>query len=186
MKEIWNDIKGYEGLYQVSNFGNIKSLYGWNAGSKKYFKRNLIMKPKISNTGYYNIVLHKNKLSKTYNVHRLVAETFIPNIENKETVNHKDGNKLNNCINNLEWATRSENQLHAYNIGLQKPNKTMLNKKGKLNPLSKKVIQYDLNGNFIKEYSSYTEATQQTNINHIGDCCNGKIKRAGKYIWKWK
>ena len=175
MEEIWKPIKNYEKFYEVSNLGNVKSK-----------RRNIILKYNINNKGRPYVNLFKNKKAKTRTIHRLVAETFIPNIENKETVNHKDGNKLNNCINNLEWATRSENQLHAYNIGLQKPNKPMLNKKGKLNPLSKKVIQYDLNGNFIKEYSSYTEATQQTNINHIGDCCNGKFKRAGKYIWKWK
>lgn len=186
MREIWKDIKGYEGLYQVSNLGRIKSLYGWNAGSKKYCSRTLMMKPKVSCVGYYNITLHKNKKQKTYNVHRLVAETFIINPDKKETVNHKDGNKLNNCVENLEWATRSENQIHAYNTGLQTPNKNMLNKKGELNPLSKKVLQYDLKGKFIKEYHSVTEALQETKINHIGDCCNGKFKRAGKYIWKWK
>lgn len=173
-------------MYQVSNLGRIKSLYSWNAGSKKYCNRELIMKPKISSVGYYNITLHKDKKQKTYTVHRLIAEIFICNPYNKETINHKDGNKLNNCIDNLEWATRSENQLHAYKTGLQKPNKAMLNRKGISNPLSKKVLQYDLYGNFIKEYASVTEATQKTNINHIGDCCNGKFKRAGQYIWKWR
>ena len=117
MKEIWKDIKGYEGLYQVSNYGRIKSFVGWDG--KKYVKREKMLNPYIQKTNtnstyYRNVVkLKKNKKSKDMKVHRLVAEAFIPNPNDYPIINHKDGNPLNNNVNNLEWCTQKQNVEHA-------------------------------------------------------------------------
>lgn len=137
MQEVWKDIKGYEGLYQVSNFGRIKSL------ERKRIDRNQILPEKIlsirkKENGYLTVSLNKNTKDKKHLVHRLVAQAFIPNIDNKPCINHKDENKTNNNVDNLEWCT------HKYNS-----NYNNLFKKR-----YKKVNQYDLQGNFIKEWNS--------------------------------
>lgn len=186
MKEIWKDIKGYEGLYQVSNLGNVKSLKRWIRQYNDYIEKEKILKPCVNSVGYYIVVLYKNKKKKNFYLHKLIAEAFIPNPNNYPQINHIDGNKRNNDINNLEWCTQSYNMIHAFKIGLEKPNKPMLGKKGALNPLSKKVLQYDKDGFLLREYESYSKAFLETKINHIGDCCNGKLKTAGGYIWRWK
>lgn len=108
-EEIWKDIPNYEGLYQVSNLGKIKSNYN-----------NKILKPSIDKFGYVRFSATKNKKQKTLRIHRLVKEIFDP-ISNFLQVNHKDGNKQNNKLNNLEWCTDSENKIHAYKNGLMKP-----------------------------------------------------------------
>lgn len=120
--EIWKDIPGYEGLYQASSLGRIKSLpKEWVNGDGAKQKHNgLILKAAITKKGYLDVSLRKNKVAKTFKVHRLVALAFIINPENKLQVNHKDGIKTNNNVNNLEWNTNSENQLHAHKIGLNK------------------------------------------------------------------
>ena len=121
--KIWKDIPDYEGLYQVSNFGEVKSLPKIrNVFSSNYIAKERILKPALNDSGYKIVVLTKNKKSKSLRVHRLVALAFIPNLENKPQVNHKDGNKLNNHIDNLEWCTNSENEIHAYKLGLKKIN----------------------------------------------------------------
>ena len=109
MKEIWKDIPGYEGLYQISNLGNVKSL------PRKVNKRKceeIIKVPTISNKGYYRISLCKNGKIKYYAIHRLVAEAFISNHNNLPCVNHKDCNKQNNNVDNLEWCTYSYNNMY--------------------------------------------------------------------------
>jgi len=108
MEEIWKDIKDYEGLYQVSNFGRVKSIYR-------------IRIQHINEFGYYRIVLSKNSKLKTFSTHRLIAEVFLENPNNLPEINHKDGNKQNNCVSNLEWCTSSYNQIHAFKTGLQIP-----------------------------------------------------------------
>ena len=109
--EIWKDIQEYEGLYQISNYGRVKSLRD-NKGNY----REKIIKSRPSKNGYIIINLSKNGKAKTFKIHRLVSIHFIPNPENKPQVNHKDGNKLNNSVSNLEWVTASENSLHATHI----------------------------------------------------------------------
>ncbi len=167
MQEIWKDIIGYEGLYQVSNLGNIKSFYK----AKKSIK-----KPTLSNKGYLRVGLSKNKKSKTFKIHRLVAKTFLSNPNNYLEVNHKDGNKLNNCVDNLEWCSRSYNINHAWRNKLTKGR-------------SKKLLQYDLNNNLIREFISAREASRTLHINvgDISSCCNHshKHKTAGGYIWRY-
>ena len=116
MKEIWRDIEGYECLYQVSNLGRIKSLKFWSNVHKKYYEKETILKNKINKHGYEFVGLHKHNKTKNFSVHRLVAEAFIDNPKMYKEVNHIDGNKLNNNVENLEFTTRSENMLHAYKL----------------------------------------------------------------------
>lgn len=122
-KEIWKDIKGYEGVYKISNFGNVKSLPkklgrpdAINKNSKK--RSEIFLKKNTGKNGYERINLGRGNMK---NVHRLVAKTFILNDKNKPCVNHKDGNKSNNCVDNLEWCTYYENNRHAAKNGLWKP-----------------------------------------------------------------
>lgn len=112
--EIFKDIKGYEGLYQISNLGNVKSLK---------FNKQRILKSLKNGRGYLNIRLYKNDINKTYSIHRLVALNFIPNPKNKPDVNHINAIKTDNRIDNLEWTTTQENVNHAFKLGLIKNRK---------------------------------------------------------------
>jgi len=116
-KEIWKDINGYEGLYQISNLGRVKSLNKLKGKNTK--TKEIIMNPSINKKGYKCIVLCKNSKQKHFRVHRLVAQSFIPNSENKKIVNHIDCNKINNHESNLEWVTHKENEIHAKANGLK-------------------------------------------------------------------
>ena len=160
--EIWKEIKGYEGLYQVSNYGRIKNKFK-------------ILKQKRNKFGYLVLRLSKNNKKKDFLVHRLVAQAFIENKDNLPQVNHKDENKQNNNITNLEWCSSS------YNINYGNRNKKVSNK------ISKKVAKYNLEGNLIKIYNSMTEAQEENDIWHsrIGKCCRDKSKTAGGYKWRY-
>lgn len=122
MIELWKDIKDAEGIYQVSNLGRIKILYRelpTPHGGIYYQQEKIKAIHKVA--GYMQVALSINKKHTCFKVHRLVAIAFIPNHENKNFINHKDGNKTNNHFDNLEWCTSSENQQHAYNTGLKVP-----------------------------------------------------------------
>ena len=118
--EIWKDIPGYEGLYQASTLGNIRSLDKivpkWNKPYKRKVKGK-ILKKNLINGGYLAISLHKNKEQKSYKISRLIAKTFIPNPNNKPEVNHINSIRTDDRVSNLEWCTRSENMLHSYKYG---------------------------------------------------------------------
>ena len=122
-KEVWKDIKGYEGYYQVSNLGRVRSLDRTvrvcGGGIRKVKGRLLI--PQLSGRGYFAVALWKNNKEKSATVHRLVINSFVPKTEGKEGVNHRDGNKQNNYLENLERCSQSENCSHAYRIGLRSP-----------------------------------------------------------------
>ena len=136
----------------------------------------------------YLIITLNNKKKKTFKVHRLVAEAFISNPQNKPCVNHIDGNKQNNNVNNLEWVTRSENLLHAYKKGLRTVSQKQIDRMCKLVEKKKKrVNQYDLDGNFIQEWESIREAGRQLNINQsqIVKCCKKEIKQIGGFKWEY-
>ena len=109
--EEWRDVEGYEGHYKISNYGRVKSFF-----NGKFF----IVKPKLDTDGYLWIAFSKHCVKKNFKVHRIVAKAFIPNPENKATVNHIDGCKMNNFVGNLEWLTQAENNQHAARIGLMK------------------------------------------------------------------
>ena len=175
MTEIWKQIDGFKD-YQVSNFGNVKS-------SKK--NRERILKPFKDKRGYSCVRLYENKERKHFFVHRLVASMFICNPDNKTQVNHIDGNKNNNRLDNLEWVTNDENMRHSWDIGLRKP--PMKGKFGKEHNKSKPVLQI-LDGEVIAEYSNAREAEKITNIANpnISACCNKKYKTAGGFVWRFK
>ena len=130
--EEWREIEGYDGEYKISNKGQVASL-----------KRNnyYILSPGRDSQGYYTVALSKNGNTKSYLLHVLLAKTFIPNPENKPVVNHKDGNKINNNLDNLEWVTYKENNVHAYAIGLKKPCQGTRHKSAKLNDEAVKFIR---------------------------------------------
>ena len=123
MEEIWKDIEGYEGLYQVSNYGRVKSLPKIHKTTKNYNKLGYITKEKIlkqrkTQRGYFLVTLYKEQKSKSLYVHRLVVNMFISNKDNKPCINHKNGDKKDNKVTNLEWCTYSENMIHAYATSL--------------------------------------------------------------------
>lgn len=115
----WKPVKGYEGLYEVSSKGEIKSLEKTRKNSKgQYIQKEKMLAQSLTTTGYKKVELVRNGKKKSLKVHRLVAEAFIPKVEDKPYVNHKDGNPLNNSVDNLEWCTQAENVQHAYDMGL--------------------------------------------------------------------
>ena len=167
MEEIWKDKKDYEGHYQVSNFGRVKSIK---------FGKEIILKQHINiKGGYYYVCLLKNGKHKNYYVHRLVAQAFIDNPNNLPEVNHKDECKTNNVVSNLEWCDRKYN--HNYGTINERISQSQ----------SKPVLQYDLNGNLIKEWKSINECGRNGfNQGDICKCCNGKRKTAKGFIWVYK
>lgn len=189
-KEIWKDIKGYEGKYQISNLGRIKSLSRFINNCKEnsligFYSKERIIKQSISKTGYYVCTLFKNGKGRTFKVHRLVAEAFIDNPNELPIINHRDGNKLNNSLDNLEWCDYSHNNKEAYKQGLKENNLKWLiecNKKKR-----KRINQYDREGNFIKQWESIHEAEKKLKIYHINiiKVCKGERFTAGGYIWKY-
>ena len=181
MKEIWKDIKNYEGYYQVSNLGRIKSL---PRNTKNQYKNGLILKPIIKND-YVKIQLKNKYKYKWYFIHRLVAQAFLTDFNETLQVNHKNGIKNDNRIENLEMVTASENQIHSYRVLKNIP--SMKNHFGKNHVSAVKVNQYDKQNNFIKIWNSIIEASKELNINASCICnnCKKRRKSAGGYIWKY-
>lgn len=170
-KEIFRPVKGYEEMYEVSNLGRVK-----NCRNDKIMKQ-------FECRGYLRIGLTKNHKQIKYPVHRLVAMAFIPNPNNLPFVNHKDENKLNNCVENLEWCTAQYN--NTYGNRIEKYVKTNTNGKK-----SKTVLQYTLDGEFVAEWPSIMEIARKLGYHRggIGKCCNNRpmYKSAYGYIWKFK
>lgn len=192
MEEEYRDIEGYEGLYQVSNLGNVKSLerMKWNGrGYQKVPER--ILKPRKNGYGYLQVNLNKEGKKSTYRVHRLVAEAFLENSENLPEVNHKDECKTNNNVSNLEWCTREYNinfgtrnkRVAESNTGNPKMSKALTNNPKK----SKPVIGINKVSGLILEFPSAMEAERQTGTHqgHICKCCKGKLKSAGGFYWMY-
>ena len=183
--EIWKDIVGYEGMYQVSSFGRVKSFKRTVTYGERYhtvcsrIKKQTLKKKKekysggYSEDGYMMVNLYKHNKGAMNYVHRLVADAFIPNPEVKETVNHIDGIKANNHFSNLEWATHLENVTHAIDTGLT--NHAHLHTAN--NKKSKRIKQYDKDMNLIAEYLSMRDAERKNNM------ANGSISKAIKKNW---
>lgn len=186
MKEIWKDIDGYEGYYRISNLGRVKSLCRAILRGKNPMKiKERILTPSLNTCGYFQVDLRKGKEKrKQHRNHRLVADAFIQKIEGKDYVNHKDGCKTNNRLENLEWCTFSENIKHAYDIGLITPYWTGI--KNSKNPSSKKVMATNLISGNKMTFNSATEAEKHGFSRFcISLCCNGKIKTHKGYNWNF-
>ena len=177
--KIWKPVVGYENCYEVSNDGEVKSLLRKQIGINRVTKEKIL---KLSNVnGYKYVGLKKDGISKMEIVHRLVAMAFIPNLQNKPFINHLDGNKTNNNVNNLAWSTNKENQLHSYRVlgtkGIKKCN---------MDKTSKPVVQIDIKTNKeIKKWNSIVEAKTSLGIKGISKVCKGKMKQSGGYKWKY-
>ena len=143
----------------------------------------------ITKNGYVQVSIPVDGKFRKQLVHRLVAEKYIPNPFNKPCVNHIDGNKENNDVKNLEWCSYSENELHSHNVLGKKVSKEHLKKIHEIHKerASKTVMQRTLSGNYVASFKSMSEAMRKTGISqgNISECCNGKRKKAGGYIWNF-
>lgn len=205
------DFVTFDKFTPIPNFEN----YGINkCGDVCSFRKKKLLKQGQWGA-YKSVALSKKGKTYYFRVHRLVATIFIPNPNNLPQVNHKDGNKMNNNLDNLEWCTCSYNIKHGYSIGLTKPfwkgknrnsetiekirkskigikqneewKRKKAAKKGVNHPLATKIFQYDLQGNFIKEYNLVKEAAEANGLklNNVSACLRGKSKTSGGYIWKY-
>lgn len=191
--EIWKPVVGYEGLYECSNLGNVRSL--------NYRHTNTIknLSPSINKDGYIRVHLWKNRKGKVLAVHRLVAEAFLPNSDNKPEIDHINTNKTNNTVwlnedgsvnydkTNLRWVTKKENMNNPLTIkDLSKIRIGNENAKS----IYRAVLQYTKDGKLIKEWASMNSAARELKISRSGicDCCNGRnrCKSYGGYVWRYK
>lgn len=177
VNEIWKAVEGYEGLYEISSFGRIKS-------------KGKIKSQSVDKGGYCTVWLSKNSVQKCLKVHRLVAAAFIPNPLNKATVNHIDGNKQNNSVENLEWATQSENIIHAHKTGLRKVTDAQRkaaseNGKKTCDKNRPKKTVFCFKDGIRKEFESAHAAARYVNgsASAIVACCKGKTKHHKGYEW---
>ena len=171
MKEIWKDIKGYEGLYQISNLGRVKSF----RESAKFGKqKEYILKPSMINSGYHVVTLYKkDRTRRKHQLHRLVADAFIPNTENLPCINHKDENKINNEVSNLEWCTYSYN--NNYGTAKERARKTRM----------KFIHQQRTDGKAIAVYCSIDAACELLGYDKstLEEWC--KNGTGGGYLWRY-
>ena len=182
MEEIWKPVVGYEGFYEVSNIGRVRSLariVECSDGRKRKIKDRTLKGSSYSG-GYSGVTLHKDGCAKSVNIHRIVAEAFVPNPLEKEEVNHKDENPSNNHASNLEWVTHKENI--NYGTRTERARETTTKLQGKA------VQQFSKDGKLVAEYESISIAYRATGafISNIVKCARGEYKTAGGYIWKYK
>lgn len=179
-KEIWRPVKGYEGVYEVSNLGRVKGVERFCRGRHDGLKpvHEKILTTDVSNCGYLRVRLYLYGKSKRLYVHRIVAEAFIPNPDGLPQVNHKDENKKNNSVNNLEWCTASYNMNYGSCI-----ERLLVNQ-----PHRMEIYQYTIDGRFVAHYRSTNEAGRMTGIRptEIRDCVKGRQGSAHGYKWYYE
>ena len=172
MKEIWKPIEGYEGLYEVSNMGRVRSLdREWKITPNHNMRtKGKVITQEKNHAGYLRACLSKHNNPRMFSTHRLVAKAFVPNPQNKPDVNHKDGDKANNRANNLEWVTPSENQIHS---------RDALHRRYHSRP----VICIETG----ERFNSIVQASKLTNtpMGNLCSCCTGNRERAGGYHWRY-
>lgn len=180
---MWKPVDGFEGIYEVSDSGEIRSLDRdiFASNGVVYHRKGCMLKQTVckgrvddqNRQGYCVVNLRKPGTAKVCPVHVLVANAFIPNPENLPTVNHIDGDKLNNSVRNLEWASYTDNNVHALHNHLR-------------NPRGNRIAQYTRDGSFVAMYSSACEAERRTGITHMNifQCLHGRTKTAGGFVWK--
>lgn len=188
MKEIWKWIYGYENMYQVSNFGRVRSVdryvYCEVSPNKLQHIYGKVLKQGTNHKGYPIVYLSKDGKQKTITVHRLVALTFIENPLNLPQVNHIDGDKTNNQVNNLEWCDNSYNQIHAHKTGLFPKYEDTI---GWGRP-ARAVAMFDLNtGEILRTFDTLASVKRETGINqfNVRSVCVGDRHHAGGYGWKF-
>lgn len=193
VNEEWRPVVGYEGFYMVSSLGNVRLLdrSGFRKNGRFFQVRSKLKKPYLTKLGYYRLHMEKNKQTKHIFVHRLVAEAFIPNPENKPFINHINGIKTDNRVENLEWCTASENLIHSYKfLGRKGPQRF-----GKNNPMCKIVLKIK-DGVVIEEFFGAKAAAESIGVrtDTISKVCAGKYKThkgvlvttCKGFVWKYK
>lgn len=168
--EIWKDIDGYEGLYQVSSLGNVKNV-----------KRNCLLKPCIHKLGYASVMLYKNNKPKRYNIHRLVAMAFLDNVNHYDLVNHIDEDKANNRVDNLEWCSSE------YNMRFGTISRRLSEKRGHKARNKRPVLQIDDIGNVVRAFESIAQAARETGTSRtsINQSCKNRRKKANNFYWSY-
>lgn len=200
MKEIWKQIKGYEGLYEISNLGRVKRLKTsfLDSMGRRVCRKEEIKNGIRSGTSYLHVKLFKNGIYTTANIHRLVAEAFIPNPQNLPCVNHKDESRNNNRVDNLEWCTYGYNNTYGTTckrrnasrafykkIGVTKKSVLKRETERRKKPI-RPVIQYSLDGKIVKVFKGgLQEAAAEYSIN-IEQCIGGRCKSSAGYVWRYE
>jgi hypothetical protein len=178
--EIWKDIAGFEGLYRVSNFGRVLSLARvLGSETHKIYRSDKILKKHLSEYGYHKVCLHRNYRIIRKTIHRLVAQEFIPNPENKRQINHINGIKTDNRVENLEWTTAKENTKHSHSNGLAP----------KISPHYIPIYKMDMDGNIIQEFNSIIDAVRSLGLScnkPIIACLKNRSEKAHGFKWKYK
>ena len=174
-KEEWKDVVGYDGLYKISNTGQVLSM-NYRGVKGRVGK----LCPSFDRYGYLQVVLSKDSKKKTHKVHRLVAIAFIKNTDNLPCINHKDENKTNNHVNNLEWCTVKYNNTYKTRTERAAAKKSI------------PILQFTKDGQFIREFMSAESALKNIGLNiktrnsHISACCKGKRNQAYGFLWRYK
>lgn len=196
MQEVWKDIESYEGCYQISNLGRVKSLGRYKnnpQGMRTYWVEERILRPQTNIHGYIYYCLKKDGDRKNHTGHRLVASAFLPNPDNLPLINHKDESRNNNHVDNLEWCT------HQYNTNYGNSQQRKVSSVDwakfvanfpwgeRAKKQYKKITQMTKDGNFVRSWESQKSAGESLGIpsGNICRCCKGELKTAGGFVWKY-